>query len=57
MDAADDSDRMDDAPATPPLNVSDDDIASDMATDDEENLLAYTGLGQDGSSSDGFEHI
>jgi len=30
-----------------------------METDDEENLLAYTGEGRDGadSSNDGFEHV
>jgi len=58
METTDDSDEMDDTPASPPPNVSDDEGASDMATNEEADLLAYTGLGRDeGISSDGFEHI
>jgi len=47
---------MDEAPATPSPNVSD---GSNMDTDEEEDLLAYTGEGRDGadSSDDGFEHV
>jgi len=60
MEAADDpdSDGMDDTPATPPPNVSEDGSGSEMATDEEQDILAYTGLGRDeDSSSDGFERI
>jgi len=48
---------MDEAPATPSPNGSD---GSDMETDEEAELLAYTGEGRDGaasSSDDGYEHI
>jgi len=46
---------MEDTPASPPPNVSDD---SDMDTDDEEDLLAYHGMHRDSSSDeDGFQHV
>jgi len=46
--------QMDDAPASPSPNVSDD----EMATDEEEDLLAYHGLHRDSSSDeDGFQHV
>jgi len=51
-----DEEEMDDAPATPSPNVSDDGSGEDsMETDEEEDLLAYTGEGRDGA--DGFEHV
>jgi len=44
---------MDDTPASPSPNVSD-----DMDTDEEEDLLAYHGLQYDSSSDeDGFQHV
>jgi len=47
---------MDEAPATPSPNVSDDDSEA-MNTDDEDAIL-YTGQGQQSeSSSDGFQHV
>jgi len=49
---------MDEAPATPPPNLSDSD--GDMETGDEDNLLAYTGEGcggTDSSDEDGFQHV
>jgi len=49
---------MDEAPATPPPNVSDSD--GDMETGDEDDLLAYTGEGcggADSSDEDGFQHV
>jgi len=47
---------MDAAPSTPSPNVSED--GSNMDTDEEEDLLAYTGLGRGtDDSSDSFEHI
>jgi len=47
---------MDAAPSTPSPNVSED--GTDMDTDEEEGLLAYTGQERhsDGSS-DSFEHV
>jgi len=52
---------MDATPATPSHNVSEDgsEDGSDMATDDEEGVLAYTGQEREdsGSSNDGFEHV
>jgi len=51
---------MEDAPASPSPNVSEDgsDDGYEMDTDDEEGLLAYTGqeCHSDGSSN-GFEHL
>jgi len=58
-DADTEEEEMDEAPATPPPNVSEDG-SSTMRTDKEEDLLAYTGEGRDGaasSSDDGFEHV
>jgi len=54
-DAEDEEEEdMDAAPATPSPNVSDD----EMATDEEEDLLAYHGLNRDSSSDeDGFQHV
>jgi len=45
------------APSTPSPNVSEE--GTEMVTDEEEDLLAYTGLGRedDASSKDGFEHV
>jgi len=57
--AADTEEDMDEAPATPSPNVSEDG-SSEMETDEEAELLAHTGEGRDGaasSSDDGFEHI
>jgi len=53
-----DEEEMDDAPATLPPKVSTDGSGEEMETDEEEDLLAYTGEGRDGadSSDDGFEH-
>jgi len=46
--------EMDDAPASPSPNVSED----EMDTDKEEDLLAYHGLHRDSSSDeDGFQHV
>jgi len=45
---ADTEEEMDEAPATPSPNVSDD---SNMETDEEAELLAYTGEGRDGDDS------
>jgi len=54
-DADTEDEQMDDALATPSPNVSDD----DMATDEEEDLLAYHGMDRNDSSSneDGFQHV
>jgi len=49
---------MDAGPSTPSPNVSED--GSNMDTDEEEELLAYTGMGRgndNSSSDDGFEHV
>jgi len=56
VDLTADTEEMDEAPATPFPNVSD---GSEMETDEEDYLLAYTGEGCDGadSSDDGFEHV
>jgi len=56
-DADTEEEEMEEAPTTPSPNVSD---GSDMETDEEAELLAYTGEGRDGpasSSDDGFEHV
>jgi len=46
--------EMEDTPASPSPNVSDD----EMDTDEEEDLLAYHGLNCDSSSDeDGFQHV
>jgi len=51
---------MDEARATPSPMVSEDD-GSKMETDEEAELLAYTGKGHDGAASssddDGFQHV
>jgi len=47
---ADTEEDMDEAPATPPPNVSDSE--GDMETDDEDELLAYAGQA-DSSDDDG----
>jgi len=53
---------MPDAPATPPLNISDSDsdaTRTPMDTDEEEDLLDY-GIGRDNnddSDEDGFQHV
>jgi len=54
---ADTEEDMDEAPATPPPNVSDSE--GDMDTDEEEDILAYHGLDRDGddSSDDGFQRV
>jgi len=56
-DADTEEEDMDEAPATPPPNVSD----GDMETGDEDDLLAYTGEGRDNATSssndDGFQHV
>jgi len=44
---------MDEAPATPPPNVSN--SVGDMETDEEADLLASPGAAS--SSDDGFEHV
>jgi len=55
-DADREEEEMEEAPATPSFNVSDD--GSTMDTDKEEDILAYHGLDRAASSSeDGFEHI
>jgi len=47
---------MEAAPSTPSPNASEN--SSDMDTDEEEDLLAYTGLGRDEDGSrDSFEHV
>jgi len=52
---------MNDTPASPSPNVSEDgcDDGSDMATDNDEGLLAYTGQEREnsGSSNHRFEHV
>jgi len=56
---AEEDEEMDDAPATPPPNVSDSD-REEMETGDEDDLLAYTGEGHggdDSSEDDGFQHV
>jgi len=48
--------EMDDTPASPSPNVSED----EMDTDEEEDLLAYHGINRDQDSSsdeDGFQHV
>jgi len=54
-----DEEDLDEAPATPSPNVSEDDSSAEMQTDEEEDILGYHGLGHDGDSSsdDGFGHI
>jgi len=51
--------EMDEAPATPPPNVSDSE--GDMDTDEEDDILAYHGLDRadtdDSSDEDGFQHV
>jgi len=57
-DADTEEEEMEEAPATPSPNVSDD--GSTMDTDEEEDILRYHSLDRDGaasSSDDGFEHI
>jgi len=54
------ADEMDDAPATPPPNVSTDGSGEEMETDEEDDILAYHGLdrgGADSSDEDGFQHV
>jgi len=47
---------MEDLPASPPPNVSDD--SDDMDTDGEEDLLAYHGMSRDSDSDeDGSQHV
>jgi len=61
VDLTADEEEMDDAPATPPPNVSTDGSGEEMETDDEEDLLAYTGEGRDSAASssdeDGFQRL
>jgi len=48
---------MDEEPATPSPNVSKDGSGTEMQTDEEDDILAYHGLGLDDSSDeDGFQH-
>jgi len=44
-----DEEEMDEAPATPSPNVSADGSSEEMETDEEKDLLAYTGEGRDGA--------
>jgi len=56
VDLTADDEEMDDAPVTPPPNVS----GEERETDDEDDLLAYTGAGRcgaDSSDEDGFQHV
>jgi len=49
--------EMEDTPASPPPNVTDDSDAN-MDTDEEEDLLAYRNLNRgDSSDEDGFQHV
>jgi len=53
---AEEDEEMDDSPASPSPNVSED----DMDTDEEEDLLVYNGINRDqdsGSNEDGFQHV
>jgi len=53
-DADTEDEQMDDAPASPSPNVSD----NEMETDEEADLLASPGNNNDDSSSDdGFQHV
>jgi len=55
-DADTEEEEMDEAPATPSPNVSDD--RSTMDTDEKEDILAYHGLDcADSSDEDGFQQV
>jgi len=56
-DADTEKEEMDKAPVTPSPNVSD---GSDTKTDEDKDVLTYTGEGRDGADSsdeDGFQHV
>jgi len=60
VDLTADEEEIDDAPATPPPNVSTDAGGEEIEIDEEDDILAYHGLnccGADSSDEDGFQHV